>query len=178
MSGWAAVGAAAGNILGTGLGTLMNYKASRSLRRHAYQDTMNDMRSAGLNPILAYKTGPSPTTNVGIQSQLGNQMVDAANSTATQKQQRLLMWQQAVTSGAQASHSHAMAKYVEEQQDLLAEQVHSAQMGNEVRRSFLKAMKNKGQFKSNNEWLQYIDALSESFGKMFGAGSSARDLFK
>ena len=49
--------------IGSGIFGLVQGKQQRDFikkqRRTAYQDTMADMRAAGLNPILAYKTGPT-----------------------------------------------------------------------------------------------------------------------
>lgn len=63
---WPAIAAAIGGALlsagGGVLGEKIRYKDQRKLRQNAYQDTMEDMREAGLNPILAYQKGATPTT--------------------------------------------------------------------------------------------------------------------
>ncbi len=56
--------------VGQALGTVANlfsskmlmkyqFRLNRKMRQLAYQDTMEDMRKAGLNPILAYQRGPT-----------------------------------------------------------------------------------------------------------------------
>lgn len=84
MGGWAAFGSAAGSAVGSLAGSALTAvmadrqahktrKFLRQMRRTAYQTTMADMKDAGLNPILAYKTGPTnvsgapmaPTPNFG-----------------------------------------------------------------------------------------------------------------
>ncbi len=56
-----------GGVIGAGITAAESDKQARKQRRFiermratAYQATMEDMRKAGLNPILAYKTGPTP----------------------------------------------------------------------------------------------------------------------
>lgn len=69
-------GLAAGGGISSALGTVANllsskmlmkyqYRLNRKLRRRGYQDTMFSMREAGLNPILAYRTGVTGA-NVGL----------------------------------------------------------------------------------------------------------------
>lgn len=41
-------------------------KFIRQMRATAYQATMKDMRAAGLNPILAYRTGPTSTAGASM----------------------------------------------------------------------------------------------------------------
>lgn len=41
------------------------YRLSRQSRRHAYQDTVHDMRKAGINPIFAINKGANTTGSFG-----------------------------------------------------------------------------------------------------------------
>ncbi len=57
-------------------------KWTRKMRRTAYQDTMSDMLEAGLNPILAYKTGPTPigSAAMGVTPDFGQAMASGVNA--------------------------------------------------------------------------------------------------
>lgn len=62
----AAFGAIAGGILSSGASAGFSAAAAKEqrkfikeMRKTAYQTTMEDMRKAGLNPILAYRQGPT-----------------------------------------------------------------------------------------------------------------------
>ncbi len=57
-------------------------KWTRKMRRTAYQDTMSDMMTAGLNPILAYKTGPTPigSAAMGVTPDFGQAMASGVNA--------------------------------------------------------------------------------------------------
>lgn len=96
-------GLAAGGGISSALGSVANlfstkmlmkyqYKLTRKLRRNAYQDTMEDMANAGLNPILAYQRGPTGGGG-GIASSMG---FDKAG--------------QAIAAGAQAGAGRSQAK--------------------------------------------------------------------
>lgn len=71
----AAIGGALGGILGAA-GSYFSAKAlqedaqkfTTSFYKQRYQRQMKDMREAGLNPILAYKTGVPGTASAGIAS--------------------------------------------------------------------------------------------------------------
>lgn len=57
------IGSIVGDVLG-GIGSsAIQARSSRYLRRTAYKDTMDSMRAAGLNPILAYSQGPINTVS-------------------------------------------------------------------------------------------------------------------
>lgn len=61
----AALGALGSAALGLGakqISSAMDVRASRKLRQTSYQDTMSSMREAGLNPILAARSGSLGTT--------------------------------------------------------------------------------------------------------------------
>lgn len=57
-------------------------KFTKKMRRTAYQDTMADMRDAGLNPILAYKTGPTSSVgaSAGMTPDLGQAMASGSQA--------------------------------------------------------------------------------------------------
>jgi len=61
----AALGSVA-NLFSSKMLMKYQYKLNRKLRRRGYQDTMFSMREAGLNPILAYKTGAVTSGGVGL----------------------------------------------------------------------------------------------------------------
>lgn len=86
---FAVAGGAAGGILGGVVSGEYGKTAARAQRRFiermrstAYQATMADMRAAGLNPILAYKTGPTPigSAAMGITPDFGQALASGVNS--------------------------------------------------------------------------------------------------
>lgn len=98
-----------GGLVGAGgsiTSAILSYKEARrqrkfirEMRRTAYQATMYDMREAGLNPILAYKSGPTsamaasqgmtPDIGQGIASGMaaGAQISQAASAKGLRKEQ-------------------------------------------------------------------------------------------
>ncbi len=80
-----AVGGIAGAIAGAVEGDKQARKQRRFIERMrstAYQATMEDMRKAGLNPILAYKTGPTPigSAAAGVTPDFGQALASGVNS--------------------------------------------------------------------------------------------------
>lgn len=79
------VGAIVGGIVTAVEGDKQARKQRRFIERMrstAYQATMQDMRLAGLNPILAYKTGPTPIGSAaqGITPDFGQALASGVNS--------------------------------------------------------------------------------------------------
>lgn len=62
--------------------TAMSYEQSRMLRQTAYQDTTEDLKTAGLNPMLAYQNSATPTPQMPV-AQNRNEMEGVANSAAS-----------------------------------------------------------------------------------------------
>lgn len=81
------LGGPAGAAIGSGLGSALDgsmeqdaanrynsaeavsaYHRSREARQTAYQDTMGDMKAAGLNPMLAFSRGPTNMTGMAAAS--------------------------------------------------------------------------------------------------------------
>lgn len=90
-AGISAVGGIIGGIGGSVLGSLSSQKQAKDQRRFiermratAYQATMADMRAAGLNPILAYKTGPTPigSAAMGMTPDFGQAIASGVTSAA------------------------------------------------------------------------------------------------
>lgn len=84
-----AAGAAAGGVPGaiiggaaSILGGLFSQSSARSAYRHRYQDTVKDMRAAGLNPALAYGQNPGGGAQTHDFGDVGTQAMSAAQAAA------------------------------------------------------------------------------------------------
>lgn len=83
------IGAALGPLIGTAASNAASANQAKQQRRFiermratAYQATMTDMRLAGLNPILAYRTGPTPigSAAMGQTMDFGQALASGVNS--------------------------------------------------------------------------------------------------
>lgn len=98
-----ALGSLGGSALTAGLATDQAHeqrKFLRNMRKTAYQTTMKDMKKAGLNPILAYRSGPTP---LGGSASIPN-IPDFGSSAA----QGARAGVDAVRGGKQGKHTSAM----------------------------------------------------------------------
>lgn len=89
-------------LIGTGLnvvGGLFSQSSARGAYQHRYQDTVKDMRAAGLNPALAYGQNPgggAQTHDFGdVGSQAASASQAAANAAKTRAETDLLQGQKA-----------------------------------------------------------------------------------
>lgn len=122
MAGWAAAGSA---IAGIGSGIASAMASARQARKqrdwqkkmyqHRYQYTMDDMRRAGLNPILAYRQGVGGGVPSGAMGRVPDLAASgAAGAAAGTKgslatKQRKLVEQQTATSASSARTLDATA---------------------------------------------------------------------
>lgn len=120
MSGWAAAGQAAGSVIGGLLsfyGSRERNRANKDIAQRqmqfqerlsstAYQRSMQDMRAAGLNPLLAYKQGgASAPAGAGIPAV--DELTPAVSSAL-----------QASTAVAQLRKSNAETSLIKQQEKL------------------------------------------------------------
>lgn len=125
MSGWAAAIGAAMDIANTGLGLYQSSKAFRRAKemyQHRYQWAVDDLRKAGLNPVLAATGGVSTGgLNAGQVANTGN---FGSNSIAAYKQSQAneLMRAQIASAKEQAAMYNNQAHLAENQANLVGTQ--------------------------------------------------------
>lgn len=76
---------ATATIIGAGvnlIGGLFSQSSARGAYQHRYQDTVKDMRAAGLNPALAYGQNPGGGAQTHDFGDVGTQAVSAAQAAA------------------------------------------------------------------------------------------------
>lgn len=172
------LGSSALDLIGAGIGTQMSKRASRSLRQTAYQDTVKDLKAAGLNPMLAFGNGPSSSPGVNNPvGQLGGNL-ESGTRQEVNRQQAILQSMQEVMMDAQTDAASAQAGYYRAQTRTENENTESARLRNVLAKAYLTAEKNKGNIKSGSPWLQWLDVASETVGKILGNGNSALDLMR
>jgi hypothetical protein len=124
----AGIGAAA-SLIGGGKQNAANERMARQqmdfqqqMRRTQYQTAVQDLKAAGLNPMLAYSQGGAGTP-VGATAQMGNPLGEAGNSAreaamayANYKQiqaQNVLTQEQADATGASAQQSRSQSANID-----------------------------------------------------------------
>ena len=95
MSGWAAVAGAAMDLANTGLGLYQSskaYRRAKEMYQHRYQWAVDDLRKAGLNPVLAATGGGVSTggLNAGSIANTGNFGSNAVSAYRQSKQNELM----------------------------------------------------------------------------------------
>ena len=97
---------------------LFSESNARSAFKSRYQDTVADMRAAGLNPALAYGQGGGNPSTVPLP-QLGSDVTDAIQGVASAKQAK----QAAANQAAQADLTSAQAALLKAQTADLVQQI-------------------------------------------------------
>jgi hypothetical protein len=180
----------------------------REMRDTQYQAAMADMRKAGLNPILAYKTGGAGTPS-GTSAVMQNSVaagVDAfnsvTNSAATYKkldpetrliEQKIdesnsrtaLNDEQLKVTAVESKNRQQQRKLIEAQAAVQRQQERGLQIDNSARALDLavkaagqKALLNRQKMESKNSYLQVIDAYVDRIGRMLGGAGTAKKILK
>ena len=119
MSGWAAAIGAAMDIANTGLGLYQSskaYRRAKQMYQHRYQWAVDDMRKAGLNPVLAATGGGVSTSGLNA-GQVGNTGNFGSNALAAYKasQESKLMDSQINAANASAAKDQFLGQlYVDQ----------------------------------------------------------------
>lgn len=160
----------------------------------AYQRSMDDMESAGLNPILAYKTGgastPSGTTipmqNVGSAAAQGfHQGVSSADSIRSTNIQTKKAKQEFDNLSFTEENIKETYRLLQEQADAAKWSAQSSheilkqdRMRTSVMEANLPASINKGKVADKHKDLQTIERFLKPISDILGNSNSALDLYK
>ena len=158
-----------------------NREFQERMTRNRYQYTMEDMRRAGLNPILAYQQGGGPvpggaqSTPQNVFSQLGesvSQGVSSALASTRLKEELKLIRaqvdnvkQDTVTKDATRMREYHNARRAAQETNILEQQEFSAKAEAAGARHFEKLY-------NDPKWGPILKAV-EAFGRAFNPGSSA-----
>lgn len=177
------------------IGAKLSSNIQRDMRKTSYQDTMESMKNAGLNPILAYTNGAVNTpsvTSMGMTGGSASSAREAESSAKLKKEQGYKEWTQAEVNRMQQQYiqqqqdqSSAQVELIKRQQaiaeqtiKLEAEKANSAAMVNAITQSALKAEVHKGNIRSDSPNLQKFEIIMDALGRILGAGNSAKSLAK
>lgn len=114
------------DMLGREIGAQRDYGRSRRFRQTQYQDTMADMKKAGLNPILAGQVGGNTSAHLASATgSVGSSAVNAGINSALAKKNIELMEQQRIKSVNESNYFKGLAErerlgnwFLEYEQDL------------------------------------------------------------
>lgn len=172
--------------------------------RNRYEYTMNSMRHAGLNPILAYAQGgggtpsgsaPSAGMGSGAQATMQNSMAGVAdafgktvNSALSAKLNKKTLERMdeeiknlkasniAIKQASLKDGSQAILN--QEQAKKVLEEKFLTQNALEVSDQEKKQRKIKGEFAGANPLMLKMERVMEALGKLLGGGNSAKTLLK
>lgn len=158
----------------------------------AHQRQVEDLRKAGLNPVLSANSGASSPVGASSTSQSAtvSDLGQAYNSARTAKTGRLQQEQQnqAIQSGIAKTNSdidvnNTSKKLIEAQTTsaaaqalATAEQTKRTSLENKALGAELPSRLNEAKFRSENPELYRINQVSESAGKVLDGLSSAKEL--
>ena len=145
----------AGGILssaGSNYAARKSYDYSRRLRQTAYQDTMADMKSAGLNPILAYQTGASPAPSINVGNP-GKAAIEGAANAITSAQSAKLIAKQIQTVEEQGYAYQAAGNKDQALFDLYNQQSEHQKLENKVKKAITPYDVEMARFMSRNPWM-------------------------
>lgn len=160
-----AVGSSAASFLADRYSTRENFDLQRRFRQTAYQDTMADMKAAGLNPILAYKTGATGGTAVPLSSQ-GSAAVNAANNTASSA--IALKRQSRELDLLDANITNVLSE-----NEIKQKTVTAMEFQNRIAEASLKSELVKGQFASDHPFMMKLERILSPFNSAMRGANSA-----
>lgn len=112
-------------------GGLSSQANARDNYRHRYQDTVQDLRKAGLNPALAYGQNPGGGAQTTDFSQIGSRAISAGRDAASAKQ-----------TAAQAALTAAQTDLLKAQRDDLVATTHNKRQASEFAPSNAQSARN------------------------------------
>lgn len=162
MSGWAAAIGAAMDIGNTALGLYQSskaYRRAKAMYQHRYQWAVDDMRKAGLNPVLAANGGGVSTaglSNPSVQSasRLGENFSKSSANELVDAQKELYEMQKEAALSASVKDFN-QARYLESMKDQADAVTVGVKQGNESRQFY-------------NNWLKE-NPSAKNFGYMVNA---------
>jgi hypothetical protein len=144
-----------------------SYIRERKLRDTAYQDTMEDMKLAGLNPILAYKSGATNTPSApmantqAVGTSTANTASNALSAKLIREQINTELHRQNMLDSQSLKDTETAGYY-----SMLSHSVGNDNVVGDIRSEYLR----------NNPWLVRTQAFGDSLQSSAATAKSAADI--